>query len=308
MPGFAAMVAARRPMLAEGSVYERLRRHPGITFDPAMRHGVLIYDANGRAAAAEVHGGYIAAAKAAGVPLVVLTDTWRANHENIAQSRYADRLVNQDNVAFLKALRAESGHEIYIGGQAGCRGDAYKPGEALDSETAYAFHRPQMQALAEAEPDFLIASTLPALSEACGIARAMGETGLPYLISFVLRPAGTLMDGTPWADAIRTLDDTADPPLGYAVNCVHPAVLGAALAILAREDAALCRRLVLFQANTSPLSPEELATATELISESPDTLAAAIAGLHQRYGIPVVGGCCGTDERHIAALGRLLSR
>jgi homocysteine S-methyltransferase len=300
---FVHSFAARRVMLAEGSVYERLRRHPHITFHPSMRHGVLIYDDAGRRAEAEVHGGYIAAAKAAGLPLVVLSDTWRANGENIAASTFAGLPVNQDNIAFLKSLRAAAGHEIFIGGQSGCRGDAYRPEEALDSAAAYAFHRPQMQALAEATPDFLFAATLPALSEAIGIARAQAETGLPYLVSFVVRSTGTLLDGTPWAEAIKVIDDTPRPPLGFAVNCVHPKVFGAAMAVLERAAPVLVSRVVFFQANTSPLSPEELASATDLLTESPDTLAVQIATLQRRYAIPVTGGCCGTDEHHIAALG-----
>jgi Homocysteine/selenocysteine methylase (S-methylmethionine-dependent) len=307
MTAFTEAVASGRPMLAEGSVYERLRRYPDIPFDPAMRHGVLIYDPKGRAAEAEIHDGYIAAAKAAQLPLVMLSDTWRANAENIAQSRYAGRAVNEDNVAFLKDLRAASGHEIYIGGQSGCRGDAYKPQEALDAEDAYSFHRPQMLALAMAKPDFLIASTLPAFSEARGIAKAQAETGLPYLLSFVLRPQGTLLDGTAWLEAIKVLDDAQRPPLGYAVNCVHPKVLGAALAVLEKTAPEMIGRVKFFQANTSPLSPEELASATDLMTEAPETLAAQIAKLKHRYGIAITGGCCGTDERHIAALGKALA-
>lgn len=295
-----------KPMLAEGSVYERLRRYPGIPFDPAMRHGVLIYDKAGRAAEVAIHQSYIDAAKAAKLPLVMLSDTWRANAENIAASRYAGRPLNQDNVAFLKELRATSGHEIYIGGQSGCRGDAYKPGEALDTETAFAFHRPQIQAFAEAKPDFLFAATLPALSEARGIAKAQAEAGLPYMLSFVLRPEGTLLDGTTWAEAIKVLDDVQQPPVGYAVNCVHPKVLAAAMAILEKQASALIGRVVFFQANTSPLSPEELTIATDLITEEPESLASQIDALQRRYGIAIVGGCCGTDEHHIAALGHAL--
>lgn len=304
---FVEDVETRKIMLAEGAVYERLRRHPDIAFDPAMRHGVLIYDPKGSAILADIHRGYMAAARAAGLPLILLSDTWRANAENIARSRFAGRPVNQDNVAMLKRLRAASGQEIFIGGLLGCRGDAYRPQEALQTSEAYAFHRPQAQALAEAKPDFLMASTLPALSEAQGLAQAMAETGLPYLVSFVLRPSGVLLDGTDWAEAIAALDALPHPPIGHAANCIHPNVLTAALEVLTRRDAALTRRLIFFQANTSVCSPEELACATELKTEEPDALAARICAVQRQYGIPIVGGCCGTDQRHIAALGAMLT-
>jgi homocysteine S-methyltransferase len=305
---FAADLAARRTMLAEGSVYERLRRRPDIGFDPHLRHGGLVYQPAGRAAEAEIHCGYIAAAKAAGLPIAILSDTWRANAETVAASPFAGRPVNRDNVAFMKSLAAASGHAVYVGGLSGCRGDAYRPQEALAAADALVFHRPQIRALAEAGPDFLFASTLPALSEALGIATALAETGLPYLLSFVVRPEGTLLDGTDWAEAIKRLDDAPTPPVGHAVNCVHPRVLAAALAVLEREAPELVERVTFYQANTSALRPEELLQATELLTEEPDTLAAQMGALFRRYGIPVMGGCCGTDERHIAALGAELKR
>ncbi len=305
---FVESLAARRTMLAEGSVYERLRRRPDIGFDPHLRHGGLIYDPAGRAAEAEIHRAYIDAAAAAGLPIAILSDTWRANAEAVAASPFAGRPVNGDNVAFMKDLAAASGHEVYVGGLSGCRGDAYRPQEALEAETAYAFHRPQIRALAAAKPDFLFASTLPALSEAMGIAAAQAETGQPYLLSFVVRPEGTLLDGTPWAEAIERLDDRKNPPVGHAVNCIHPKVLAAALAVLERAAPELVERVVFYQANTSALRPEELLQATELLTEEPATLAAQMGALQRRYGIPVMGGCCGTDERHIAALAEELKR
>lgn len=303
---FLDAVAERRLILAEGSVYERLRRHPDIVFDPMMRHGTLIYDPAARAALNAIHRSYIAVAQGANLPMALLSSTWRTSAENIAASRFAGKAVNQDNIGALKALRAESGHTLFIGGQTGCRGDAYKPEEALETEAAYRFHRPQIQALAEAAPDYLFAATLPALSEARGIARAMGETGLPYFISFVLRPEGCLLDGTPWADAMRTLDDMPAPPIGHAVNCVHPRVLASALAVLARTDASLPARLRFFQANAANLCPEALAASDALLADPPDVLAEHIVALHERHAIPIVGGCCGTDETHIRALAARL--
>jgi S-methylmethionine-dependent homocysteine/selenocysteine methylase len=43
--------------------------------------------------------------------------------------------------------------------------------------------------------DFLLGATLPAVSEATGIAIAMAETNIPYIISFVINREGKILDG-----------------------------------------------------------------------------------------------------------------
>ena len=53
-----------------------------------------------------------------------------------------------------------------------CKGDAYRPEEALSKEEAALFHREQAEALAQSGVDFIKAATLPAFSEAYGIASA----------------------------------------------------------------------------------------------------------------------------------------
>jgi homocysteine S-methyltransferase len=103
-----------------------------------------------------------------------------------------------------------------------CRGDAYSPAEALLVDEALEFHAWQAGKLADTGADFLLAATLPALSEATGLALALAATGKPYLLSFVVRPEGTLLDGTPLKDAIAAIDSAVTPsPLAYLINCTH---------------------------------------------------------------------------------------
>ena len=308
MTPFETFLKQRSFTLTEGSIYERLRRHAAIEYDPFLAHASLVYDAPAAAILAQVHRDYLDVGQRYRLPMIALTDTWRASQERIARSRLSDRAVNQDNARFLCALRAEyppDAAPIFIGGLLACRGDAYRPDEALSKDEAAAFHAPQAQALAETDIDFLMASTLPAFSEAHGLAAAMAETGRPYALSFVLRPGGTLLDGTPLRRAIETIDEAVDrPPMGYFVNCVHPTVLQAALMASGFDQSALPERLIGFQANTSARSPEELVSLTDLETEDPALFAASMTSLHQRLGIPVLGGCCGTDARHIEALAR----
>ena len=134
------------------------------------------------------------------------------------------------------------------------------------------------------------------------MARAMAACGLPYFVSFLITADGNLLDGAPMREVIALIDaDVSPAPAGYFVNCVHAAVLESAL----RGEAE--PRLIGFQANTSARPPGELEGRSELEGEEPEEFAAAMARLQARFGLRVLGGCCGTDARHIRALAARLT-
>lgn len=197
---------------------------------------------------------------------------------------------------------------MFLGGLLGPRGDGYRPEEAPGPEQAAALHRPQVRALAAGGVDCLVAATLPAAPEALGLARVLGETGVPYLLSFVVRPTGALLDGTPLRRAVETIDAAAEPaPLGYLINCVHPTVFEAALDAAIAADPAVAPRILGLQGNTSTRPPEELDGSPELRGEDPAAFADAMARLRERFGATILGGCCGTDDRHLRELARRLA-
>ncbi|MFQ5571967.1 MAG: homocysteine S-methyltransferase family protein [Rhodothermales bacterium] len=303
---FEAFLKQTALVLTEGSIYERLRRHPSVAYDPYLAHGSLIYDASAARVLEQVHREYLDIGRRYGLPMIALTDTWRANKERIRRSRFNTCSVNQDNARFLCDIRAGYGPShppLFIGGLIACRGDAYRPDEALSREEAASFHAYQVRALAETGIDFLMAATLPASSEAHGMADAMAATDLPYILSFVLRPEGTLLDGTPFHQIIKNIDaSVARPPVGYLINCVHPSIFRQALCVEERADTASTKRILGLQANTSEKSPEELDRMERLETENPETFARLMGAVHDRFGVPILGGCCGTDTRHIEAL------
>lgn len=289
-------------VLTEGAIYERLRRRAALRFDPSLAHAALLYEAPAARVLAAMHGEYLAVARRHALPAVLQTDTWRASRGRVAASAWAGRPVNEDNVRFLRDVIRAAGEPrapVLLAGLLGPRGDAYRAEEALSRRAAADYHAWQAEELAAGGVDLLVAATLPALSEAAGLADAMARTGLPYLVSFVVRPAGTLLDGTPLGAAIDAIDTSVgDPPVGYAVNCVHPSVLAAALG--AQHGAVA--RLVGFQANTSARSLEELDGAAALEGESPARFGAGMRDVRDRFGLRLLGGCCGTDGRHLAAV------
>lgn len=296
---FLDALASGPPILAEGAVVERLRRDPEVRLHPSIAHAGFIYEPRAAAALERLYRGYLEIGRAARLPMLCLTPTWRANPERLRLAGLAGRDVNGDGVRFLERIRADYGPAAFLGGLTGCYGDAYRPEEALAPADAARFHRPQAQALAGAGVDLLLASTLPAAGEALGIACAMSPLGVPYLLSFIIAGDGTLLDGTPLAEAIARIDrDVSPAPAAYLVNCVHTTVFA---------RAAPPPRVVGLQANTSPRNPRELEGLAHLEAEEPRRFAEGMVELRRRFGLRILGGCCGTDHRHIAALAEGLT-
>ena len=190
----------------------------------------------------------------------------------------------------------------------GCKGDAYTGEGCLTTANAHRFHSWQADRLAAAGADFLYAGIMPALKEAKGMAMAMGDTRLPYLISFTIQSNGRLIDGTPIHDAIASIDDAAaTAPLGYMANCVHPSIVRKALSQSCNRTNLVRTRFLGVQANTSALSYAELDSSPDLKGSKPEEWTEAMMALEQENHIRIFGGCCGTDQRHMEALAKRLA-
>jgi homocysteine S-methyltransferase len=283
---------------------------PAIRLDERVVNSALIYDQQGREALATICRQYLDIGQRYGLPLLLSTPTWRASRQRIAEAGLAGRDLNGDNFRFLDALRAEYGdygNKVVICGLMSCQGDAYKPEQALGAVQSRTFHAWQAEALAGAGVDLLLAATLPALGEAIGLAQALSATGLPYMISFVARPQGTLLDGTALSTTIATIDSLASPPpLAYLINCTHASVFRSALTHPQNSSDMVRKRVIGLLANTAALSPEELDNSNEVVEEAPELFGADVAALREEFGLRILGGCCGTDERHIDCLAQRL--
>ncbi|WP_162009694.1 homocysteine S-methyltransferase family protein [Methylocystis heyeri] len=307
---FTEFLALGTPAIAEGAVLERVRRDPALALDPHILHGGLIYDAAGHARLGEIHRDYMGLARTAGLPLLIFTDTWRCSRRAVEASPFSGRQINEDHVRFLDELRDSfgDGAPIFIGGLLGPSGDAYRPEEGLTRPAAREFHRWQVEALAGAGIDFFHLATAPNVDEALGVADAMAQTRIPYVISFVIRRSGVVLDGTPLGEAMDRIEsEAARAPAGYSVNCVHAAALESALEAVAATHPKAIERLLAFQGNTADREVEELDGSAELITEPPEVFAKNVKRVRDRFGLRFVGGCCGTDGGHIEALARKLS-
>lgn len=288
-------------ILTEAAIVERLRRSEGIRLDPLLVHAPLIYSHEGRTALSAIYNEYLTIAKDRRLPMLVCTPTWRANKERVLSAGENSR-INRHSVTFLqdlvKAMDGGSNLEVRVGGTLGCKNDCYLPEEALSAQVSEDFHRWQVDELAAGGVDYLIAVTLPEVQEAIGLARAMAQSGLPYFVSFVVGKDGKVLDGTPLDQAMAMLDDSVEKsPTGYFVNCSYPAYLD-----ISGFSTAAANRLIGFQANASSLSHSELEGASEVKSEPISEWTSSMRRLNLELGVKVLGGCCGTDARHLNSL------
>jgi len=266
----------------------------------------LMKNTPGRDALRNYYQSYIDIAKSAGNGFILESPTWRANSDwgtKLGYSESALAAVNEDAIELMKQLR--DAHEtkhvpMVISGCVGPRGDGYVPGMLMLADEAEAYHAAQIRVFGSAGADMVAAFTMTNANEAVGITRAARSAGLPVAISFTVETDGRLPTGDSLKAAIETVDaSTGKGPIYYMVNCAHPTHFADALA----EGGAWRERIRGIRANASKRSHAELNDAPELDSGDPLELGRQYRELVRTYPqINVLGGCCGTDHRHLQSI------
>jgi S-methylmethionine-dependent homocysteine/selenocysteine methylase len=290
--------------LTDGGIETTLIFDDGIDL-PDFAAFVLLDDAPGRDALVRYFESYVAIAVRDRVGIILETPTWRASPDWAERRGYTlddlDR-VNREAVELLEAVRRRhetSASPIVISGCIGPRGDGYAPAFLMEAGEAEAYHRRQIDVFAAAGVDLVTAITMTYPAEAIGIANAARAAGVPVVISFTVETDGTLPSGRPLGDAIAAVDAaTGSSPIYYMINCAHPTHFAS---ILSSEP--WVARIRGIRANASRMTHAELDEAEELDAGDPDELAAEYAELRRSHPqLSVLGGCCGTSDRHIDAI------
>ena len=172
----------------------------------------------------------------------------------------------------------------------------------MSIETAEEYHSHQVKTFAITQADMITAVTMPYVEEAIGIARAAVSAGIPAAISFTVETDGRLPSGMSLREAIERTDaETGASPAYYMINCAHPTHFDHVL----NGDETWMQRIYGVRANASCMSHAELDEATELDDGNPREFGDDYRKLQARLqNLRVVGGCCGTDHRHIAEVCR----
>ena len=306
MMNFRKCIKQNEKILMEGALGERLKREYRLTFDEYIAMATLLYDKQGAQALTNLWNEYIDIARRYQLPFLAMTPTRRANYERVTCTGGSEQII-MDNVDLLRNIQKDSGIEMYVGGLMGCKGDAYTGEGDLSEKEALEFHRWQAESFHKAGADFLYAGIMPTLPEAAGMAQAMAKTGIPYIISFTIQEDGKLIDGTTIADAIQYIEAvTEKKPVCYMTNCVHPSIVKKALLQPFNQNSIVRERFLGIQANTSPLSYAQLDGSAELKCSEPEDFAKEMMTLTNIGNIKIWGGCCGTDNRHMECLAKML--
>lgn len=288
--------------VTDGGLETDLIFHRGLDL-PDFASFPLLDAEDGRAVLTDYYRAYADVAARVGAGLLLETPTWRANADWGARLGYdaeALRRVNRDAVDLLRGLAGEVDvPDVLVVGAIGPRGDGYLAGD-LDADRYADYHRSQLAAFAEAGADLATAYTLTTVAEATGIVRAARDVGLPVAISYTVETDGRLPDGTTLGDAIESLDEaTGSGAAHLLVNCAHPDHVTPGL----DASAPWAGRIAGLRVNSSRLSHAELDEAEELDEGDLPGLAAGTRALAESLpGVRIIGGCCGTDSRHVAAM------
>lgn len=283
----------------------------GLETDLIFNHGVdlpefasfpLVEDEAGRSLLRGYYDGYADIARRAGAGLTLESPTWRANPDwgaSVGYDAVSLNRVNRAAIEFLDQLRQsyKDIDDVRIIGAIGPRGDGYVAGDKADPDEAADYHSQQVEAFASAGADVVAAYTLTGPEEGIGIARAARRAGMPVLIGFTVETDGRLPDGTPLSEAVAHVEAEEDPD-GFVINCAHPTHIAPALA-----DEEWLKRILQVNPNASTLSHAELDAAEELDTGDMDLLIRSYDELRAQLPcLAVIGGCCGTDTSHVAAL------
>jgi homocysteine S-methyltransferase len=269
----------------------------------------LLATEDGRNVLLDYYQSFIDIARRDGTGVVFETPTWRANPDWGTQLGYsAEQLdqVNRQAVDLLRSLSAKNPDTTMVkSGCLGPRGDGYIVGDGMSANDAASYHSAQVNSFATAGADMVSALTLSYVDEAIGISMAAQEAEIPLAISFTVETDGVLPSGQGLADAITQVDQgTNESPAYYMVNCAHPAHFADVL----NADGPW-HRIRGVRANASRMSHAELDNATELDRGDGAELASGYLALgHSLPNLAVVGGCCGTDIRHIDAISAAFAR
>ncbi|MEM9224858.1 MAG: homocysteine S-methyltransferase family protein [Pseudomonadota bacterium] len=269
---------------------------------PAFAAFPLLDSPEGRNRLSQYYREHADAAREAQMGFIFEAPTWRANPDwgkEVGYDSVAIRRVNADAIAFLRDLQAEYGDmHTLVSGQVGPRGDGYIPNAAMGMEEAEAYHSVQINAFGR--PDMVTALTMNTTAEAIGVVRAARGADVPVVIAFTVETDGRLATGQPLGDAItQTDDETGSYAAYFMINCAHPEHFSEEIC------ATSAKRVRGLRANASTKSHEELDEAEELDIGDPHALGSAYKTLGEAFAdLSVVGGCCGTDMRHIRAIVR----
>lgn len=293
--------------LTDGGIETTLIFHEKLDL-PLFAAFTLLKTPDGTAVLRRYFDGYAGLAFRTGTGLVLESATWRANPDWAGRLGYSPSelaAANRQAISLLEAIRSiapASAEPIVVSGCVGPRGDGYVAGDAMSTIEAQRYHQAQVDTFAGTTADMICAHTMTYAAEAVGIARAAQHAGMPVAISFTVETDGRLPNGQTLQRAIEEVDDrTSGYPAYFMINCAHTTHFAPVL----EPGQAWVSRLRGLRANASRMSHAELNESPTLDAGNPEQCGLEYAWLVRRLpNLNVLGGCCGTDLRHVEQIAR----
>jgi S-methylmethionine-dependent homocysteine/selenocysteine methylase len=287
--------------LTDAGIETTLIFHEGLDL-PYFAAFHLLKDEPGTEALRRYFTRHTTIARHSGVGFILESATWRASSDwgdKLGYAPWALAEANRKAIDLLHQLRLDLETDrspMVISGCVGPRGDGYDPSVLMSPEVAEAYHAAQIGTFAQTEADLVTAITMTRAGEAIGVTRAAQAAGMPVVISFTVETDGRLPTGQPLQEAIQEVDAATDrAPAYYMITCAHPSHFETVL-----DDQAWLERLRGIRANASKRSHAELDEAVDLDDGDPIEFGQQYGDLRAQFShINVLGGCCGTDHRHI---------
>ena len=294
-----------RPFLTDGGLETTLIFHDGIELPYFAAFDLLRHD-EGFERLRGYYRRYAAIARDEGMGLVLESPTWRANADWAEKLGYDHETLadaNRKAIGLMLEIRDEfetTRSPMVISGNLGPRGDGYRADSRMSVAEARDYHRAQIGTFAVTDADMVAAFTMTCPEEAIGIVLAARDSGMPVAISFTLETDGKLPSGDALKDAIERTDaETGGYAAYFMINCAHPTHFEREL----QAGGAWRNRIRGLRANASKRSHAELDESSDLDAGNPEQLGGEYHEMHKLLPrLNVVGGCCGTDHRHIEAI------
>ena len=225
---------------------------------------------------------------------IIYAPTFMANRVGLGMHGIEDRLKAL-NTGLVKLSKEAADGRALVAGDITTTGKPLEPVGPMSYQALFDVYREQIEALAEAGVDLLVAETMMAVDETvCAVEAALSVCDLPVMCSLTMEADGHLLLGGSAVEAVETLQALGACAVG--LNCsVGPDQLEAVV----RAMKAVAQVPVIAKPNAGV--PVMDAHGTAHYSMSPEDFARSMVPLVDA-GAGIVGGCCGTNPDYIRAL------
>ena len=233
---------------------------------------------------------------------IILTNSFGGTQQRLKLHKAQGRVheLNQRAAELARSVADAAARPVVVAGSVGPTGELFEPLGALTEAVAIASFAEQAEGLKAGGADVCWIETMSSIEEVRAAAMGAIQAGMPYTATLSFDTAGRTMMGILPSTIRSVFDGLPVPPLAMGANCGVGAsdILVSLLEMTADPGAAR------FISKGNCGVPKFVGT--EAVYSGTPELMAAYAHLAGHAGASIVGGCCGTSPKHLAAMREAL--